>query len=149
MAGHWAVSLMGILSKGFGGFGQHDHWGNALPATVAEQRPWLGDPVESVPGDCFGRKACHGCAHPLERTSGDTVVPAGVLDYGSCYDLGAGACADDSYLSTMGVRRHGNLVRGSDNLSPDSYDPDRDVVAQGIQRMLRIALEAVINLADN
>jgi uridine phosphorylase len=39
----------------------------------------------------------------------------------------------------------GNLVRKQAALSTDNYNPHREVVAQGVQRMLRIALDALVN----
>ena len=40
----------------------------------------------------------------------------------------------------------GNLVRKQAALSTDNYNPHREVVAQGVQRMLRIALNALVNV---
>jgi uridine phosphorylase len=41
----------------------------------------------------------------------------------------------------------GNLARNRESLSPDSYNPDREVVTQGVHKMLNITLEALIQLS--
>jgi len=40
----------------------------------------------------------------------------------------------------------GNLVRKQAALSTDNYDPHREVVTQGVQRMLHIALDALVQV---